>query len=56
VTNIKVLLSILLRRFTFELPGGAETKFTSAVTIVRRPKQVGLDGFEVRMRVKRVEA
>jgi hypothetical protein len=56
VTNIKVLLSTLLKRFTFELPEGPETKFTAAITIVHRPKQVDVDGYEIKMRVRRVEA
>jgi cytochrome P450 len=60
VTNIKVLLSVLLRKFSFELLDGPDTKIVEAITFVHRPKEEVVDGVKsaepiVRMRVRAVE-
>jgi cytochrome P450 len=55
VTNIKAALAVLLRKFSFEMLDGPETKIDEFVTIVHRPKEEAEEGPVVRMRVKLVE-
>jgi hypothetical protein len=52
---MKAILSVLLRRYTFELPGGPETKIGSKPTIVHRPVVDGQEGFAMPMRIRKVE-
>jgi hypothetical protein len=54
VTNIKVLMATLIRRFTFELPGGPVPKVVMKQTIVQRPALEGGDGFAIPVVVQRV--
>jgi hypothetical protein len=55
VTNIKVILFVLLRKFTFEFPGGPESKIDIVRRVTPRPKDVDADGPIVRMRIRAVE-
>ncbi|KAJ7032290.1 cytochrome P450 [Mycena alexandri] len=55
LAEMKAVLSILVRHFTFEFPDGLDTKVETHVTIVVRPKVAGQDGTKVPLRVKRVE-
>ncbi|KAJ7731634.1 cytochrome P450 [Mycena metata] len=55
LAEMKAVLSILIRHFTFEFPDGLDTKIETHITIVVRAKVAGQDGTKVPMRVKRVE-
>jgi hypothetical protein len=61
VANIKVALVVLLRKFSFELIDGPETKIVDVFTLVHRPKEEMVDGIKskdslvMRMRVRAVE-
>jgi hypothetical protein len=52
---MKALLSVLIRRYTFELPGGPETKIGMKFTITLHPTVEGQDGVAIPVRVKRVD-
>jgi hypothetical protein len=55
ISSCKVVLSVLIRNYTFELPDGPSTKFGSHRSILERPKVAGEDGARVPLIVKRVE-
>jgi cytochrome P450 len=55
IANMKVALVVLLRRFSFELPDGRETKFEPVHAAVTRVKTVGQKGCKVPMRIRRVD-
>jgi ABC-type dipeptide/oligopeptide/nickel transport system ATPase subunit len=55
VTNIKVILFVLLRKFTFKFSGGPESKIDIMRRVTPRPKDVDADGSIVRMRIRAVE-
>ena len=46
---------MLIRNFTFEFPGGVETKLVKHKGLMPRPKVEGEEGPYVPLRVKRVE-
>jgi cytochrome P450 len=56
ITNVKILLAVLMRSFTFELAGGRETKIVTKFTLANRPKAEDEEGFALRMIVKRIES
>ncbi|KAF8875998.1 cytochrome P450 [Infundibulicybe gibba] len=49
----KATLAVLIRNFTFELPGGPETKIGRYLSILPRPVVEGLPGFQVPLIVRR---
>jgi cytochrome P450 len=55
VTNMKALLSVLLRRYMFELPGGPETKIGMKPTIVYRPTAEGQENFAMPVLVRKID-
>jgi hypothetical protein len=55
VTNIKVILFVLLRKFTSEFPEGPESKIDIVRRVTPRPKDADADGPIVRMRTWVVE-
>jgi hypothetical protein len=55
VTNMKALLSALIKRYTFELPGGPKTKFGVETTIVPRPVMEGQEGFTMPILVRKMD-
>ncbi|KAJ7032277.1 cytochrome P450 [Mycena alexandri] len=55
LAEMKAVLSILIRHFTFEFPDGLDMKVETHVTIAVRPKVAGQDGPKVPLRVKRVK-
>jgi hypothetical protein len=55
VTNIKVLLVVILRKFAFELPEGPATQFEQILTAVARVRTKGQEGSKVLMRVRRID-
>ncbi|KAF8838202.1 cytochrome P450 [Paxillus ammoniavirescens] len=55
VVEFKVILSILVRNFTFEFRDGPETKMGNAGGVLPRPKIEGEEGSRVPLRVRRVE-
>jgi hypothetical protein len=57
---MKALLSVILRKFAFDMVDGPETKIAEALTVVLRPKEEMVDGVKsaalvVRMRIRAVE-
>ncbi|EMD31778.1 hypothetical protein CERSUDRAFT_119356 [Gelatoporia subvermispora B] len=55
LTEFKAVLSVLVRSYTFELPGGPETKFVMTRGLSPRPMVEGQDDGLVPLRVRRVE-
>lgn len=55
VANFKATLSVLIRKFAFELPEGVDTKIARHRGILPRPKLEGENGPNVRLVVKRLE-
>jgi cytochrome P450 len=55
VLEMKCVLGVLLRKYTFELLNGPETEIKEETAIIRRPKVVGETGTRVPMRIRRVE-
>jgi cytochrome P450 len=55
VLEMKAVLGILLRQYSFELLDGPETKIDKASAIIIRPKVEGEPGTRVPMRIRRVE-
>ncbi|KAG5634681.1 hypothetical protein H0H81_001121 [Sphagnurus paluster] len=53
LTEFKAVLSVLIRNFTFELPGGPETPIGSHRGILPRPKVVGEEGPKVPLLIRR---
>ncbi|KAG5651864.1 hypothetical protein H0H81_007144 [Sphagnurus paluster] len=53
LTEFKAVLSVLIRNFTFELPGGPETPIGSHRSILLRPKVAGEEGPKVPLLVQR---
>jgi len=54
ITEIKAVLSVIVRKFAFEFPGGPETKLGSHRTITPRPKVVGEEGPRVPLMVRKI--
>jgi hypothetical protein len=52
---MKVALAVLLRKFSFEMLDGPDTKIEELLTAVHRPKEVSMDGLIVRLRVKLID-
>ncbi|KAJ6562392.1 cytochrome P450 [Mycena capillaripes] len=55
LAEFKAVLSVLIRNFTFEFPGGPETVIETHRALVARPKVAGQPGGIVPMTVRRVE-
>ncbi|KAF8838203.1 cytochrome P450 [Paxillus ammoniavirescens] len=55
MAELKVVLSVLVRNFTFEFRDGPETKMGNAGGVLPRPKIEGEEGSRVPLRVRRVE-
>ncbi|KAJ7701726.1 cytochrome P450 [Mycena metata] len=56
VTEFKAVLSVLVRNFTFELPGGPQTVIGQHRNFLPRPKVVGESGYSVPLRVRQYVA
>ncbi|KAF9239176.1 cytochrome P450 [Melanogaster broomeanus] len=56
VAEFKIVLSVLVKNFAFELRDGPETKMELGRGVLPRPKVVGEDGTNMPLRVRRVEA
>ncbi|KAF8331802.1 cytochrome P450 [Amanita rubescens] len=54
ITEVKAVLSVIVRKFAFEFPGGPETKLGSHQSINLRPKVVGEEGPRVPLIVRKV--
>jgi hypothetical protein len=52
---MKVALTILLRKYSFELPGGPGTSFGTKMNIVTRPMIQGEMDCKLPMRIRKVE-
>lgn len=52
--EIKAVLSVLIRNYSFELPGGPETRFDGHLSILERPKLAGQSECKVPMIVKAI--
>ncbi|KAJ6487823.1 cytochrome P450 [Mycena sanguinolenta] len=52
VTEFKAVLSVLLRNFTFELPGGPDTAIGRHRNLLPRPKVEGEAGYDVPLRIR----
>ncbi|KAJ6544319.1 cytochrome P450 [Mycena capillaripes] len=55
LAEFKAVLSVLIRNFTFEFPGGPETEIAIHRALIPRPKVAGQPGGNVPMRVRRAE-
>ncbi|THH07480.1 hypothetical protein EW145_g3350 [Phellinidium pouzarii] len=55
VIEIKTVLSVLIRNYTFDMRDGPETKVDIITTILPRPKVAGEKGYAMPMRVRRIE-
>ncbi|KAJ7071727.1 cytochrome P450 [Mycena belliarum] len=55
LAELKAVLSVLIRSFTFEFPNGPETKIETHPGIINRPKVVGQAAANVPMKVGRVD-
>ncbi|KAF7308932.1 Cytochrome P450 [Mycena kentingensis (nom. inval.)] len=55
LAEFKSVLSVLIRNYTFEFPGGPETELGVHRSIIPRPKVAGEAGANVPLRVRRVE-
>ncbi|KAJ7015768.1 cytochrome P450 [Mycena alexandri] len=55
LAEFKAVLSVLIKNFTFEFPGGPETEIGIHRALIPRPKVVGQPGANVPMRVRRAE-
>ncbi|KAJ6562221.1 cytochrome P450 [Mycena capillaripes] len=55
LAEFKAALSVLVRNFTFEFPGGPETEIIRHRGLIPRPKVAGQLGAHVPMRVRRAE-
>ena len=55
LTEVKTVLTVLIRNFTFELQNGPATKIDSHRGLLPRPKVAGEEGPKVPLVVKRVE-
>ncbi|KAJ7499846.1 cytochrome P450 [Mycena latifolia] len=55
LAEFKAALSVLIRNFTFEFPGGPETEIGKHRGIITRPKVAGQPGANVPMKVRRAE-
>ncbi|KAF7331088.1 Cytochrome P450 [Mycena venus] len=54
LAEFKAVLSVLIRNYSFEFPGGPDTKIEDHLAIVPRPKVAGETGAKVPLRVKRL--
>ncbi|KAF8632084.1 hypothetical protein AX15_002060 [Amanita polypyramis BW_CC] len=54
ITELKAVLSVLIRNFVFELPNGPSTKVVTHPSILKRPKLAGEVGPVLRLRVEQV--
>ncbi|KAJ7725682.1 cytochrome P450 [Mycena metata] len=52
LAEFKAVLSVLVRNFTFEFPGGPDTAIGQHVNILPRPKVEGESGYSVPLRVR----
>ncbi|KAJ7066474.1 cytochrome P450 [Mycena amicta] len=55
LAEFKAVLSVLIRNFSYEFPGGPETELATHRSVIPRPKVAGQPGANVPMRVRRVE-
>jgi len=55
VLNFKAKLSVLIRNFSFELPGGVDTKIGRHLGIMRRPKLEGTEAAQVPLVVRQIK-
>jgi cytochrome P450 len=55
VLEMKAVLSVLIRKYVFDLPNGPETKIGKQAAIILRPKVEGEKGTRVPMKIRRVE-
>ncbi|KAG2364259.1 cytochrome P450 [Suillus spraguei] len=55
ITEIKAVLSVLVKSFVFEMRDGLDTEVEIARGLMRRPRVVGEDGVGVPLRVRRYE-
>ncbi|KAH7925026.1 cytochrome P450 [Leucogyrophana mollusca] len=55
ITQLKAVLSVLIRSFTFEIPGGSETKVEVVPGVLPRPRIVGEEGYRVPLKVRRAD-
>ena len=53
-SGLQVVLSVLVRHFTFELPDGPLTKLDTHHSVMMRPKVAGEEGMNVPLIVRRV--
>ncbi|KAF8173850.1 cytochrome P450 [Mycena galopus ATCC 62051] len=54
LAEFKAVLSVLIRNYAFEFPGGPETEIGEHLGIIFRPKVVGEKGAKVPLRVRRL--
>ncbi|KAF7289757.1 hypothetical protein MIND_01349300 [Mycena indigotica] len=55
LAEFKAVLSVLIKNYSFELPGGPKTDITTVLGLIRRPKVVGEEGPVVPLRIRRAE-
>jgi len=55
LVEFKAALSVLIRNYVFELPGGPGTEIVRHKSILARPKVKGEKGARLPLSVKRVE-
>jgi cytochrome P450 len=55
VLEMKAILGVLLRKYSFELLYGPETRIDEEVATINRPKVESEPGTQVPMRIRRVE-
>jgi hypothetical protein len=51
----QAVLTVLIKNFAFEFPGGPETEIATHRALIQRPKVAGQPGGNVPMRVRRAE-
>ncbi|KAF8173848.1 cytochrome P450 [Mycena galopus ATCC 62051] len=54
LAEFKAVLSVLIRNYAFEFPGGPETEIGNHAAIIMRPKVAGEKGAKVPLRVRRL--
>ncbi|KAJ7683554.1 cytochrome P450 [Mycena rosella] len=55
LAEFKAALSVIIKNFTFEFPGGPETEIGTHRAIIPRPKVVGQPGANVPLKVRRAD-
>jgi cytochrome P450 len=53
--EMKAVLAVLLRKYSFDLLDGPETKIGEVLTIILRPRVEGRPGTQIPMGIRRVE-